>query len=364
MVASPAPGGAEMLVRNLSAEFVRRGHVASILFMSDAAGVGNPPAFERDFLAALAADGVGHDIAGPGAFGGILAGARALRRVVRRFRPDILHVHLARALMWRSFSGVGVPTVFTHHNVVINFSPWLFRLFDLSVDRYVAIGDACRRLLERHARRPIVPIPNGVPAAFAEGGARASLPSDPLILAVGNLSAQKDYATLIEAAALVLPRLAALGREARFAIAGEGAERPRLEARLASLGVGGEFELLGARPDVAALMGRAAALANSSVFEGLPITLIEGAMSGLPTVATDVGGNAEVVADGINGRLVPPGRPDALADALVDLLSDEALYLRFSQAAIERGRRFTLDACVEAHLELYQSLASRPSVSS
>ena len=358
MVASPAPGGAEMLVRNLSAEFVRRGHAASILFMSDAAGVGNPPEFERDFLAGLAAGGVEHEIAVPGAFRGIFAGARALRRVVRRFRPDILHVHLARAMMWRSFSGIGVPTVFTHHNVVINFSPRLFRLFDLSVDRYVAIGDACRRLLERHARRPIVSIPNGVPAAFAEGGARAALPADPLILAVGNLSAQKDYATLIEAAALVLPRLAAVGREARFAIAGEGAERPRLEARIASLGLVGGVELLGARPDIAALMGRADALANSSVFEGLPITLIEGAMSGLPTVATDVGGNAEVVADGVNGLLVPPRRPDLLADALFALLSDEPRYLAFSRAALAQGRRFSLDACVEAHLDLYRSVLS------
>src|SRR5688500_4673259 len=150
MVASPAPGGAEMLARNLSAEFVRRGHAASILFMSDAAGVGNPPAFEQEFLAGLERAGVDHEIAAPGAFGGILAGGRALRRVVRRFRPDILHVHLARGLMWRSLSGVGVATVFTHHNVVTNFSPWLFRLFDRSVDTYVAIGDACRQLLERH----------------------------------------------------------------------------------------------------------------------------------------------------------------------------------------------------------------------
>jgi glycosyltransferase involved in cell wall biosynthesis len=362
MLASPAPGGAEMLVRNLSAEFGRQGHDCRMLFMSDAAGVGNPPEFERDFLAGLAADGVGHEIMPPGAFRSVLAGARALRRAVAAFRPDILHIHLARGLMCRSFSGLRVATVYTHHNVVTNFSPWLFRLFDRSVDRYVAIGTACRALLERHVRRPIVSIPNGVPAAFAAGEPRTFLPKDPLVLGVGNLSTQKDYATLVAAAALAVPQFAAQGRRARFAIAGEGAERQRLQALIAGLGLAGEVELLGARPDVAALMGQAAALANSSAFEGLPITLIEGAMSGLPTVATDVGGNAEVVADGVNGLLVPPGRPDALADALVDLLSDEARYIRFSQAALAQGQRFTLDACVEAHLDLYRSLlgAERP----
>lgn len=356
MLASPAPGGAEMLVRNLSAAFIRQGHVSRILFMSDAAGVGNPPEFERDFLAGLSADGVSHETMAPGAFRGLLAGARALRRAVEKFAPDVLHIHLARGLMCRSLSRVRLPTVYTHHNVVTNFSPWLFRLFDRSVDRYVAIGAACRALLERHVRRPIVSIPNGVPATFAAGEPRRSLPRDPLILGVGNLNPQKDYATLIAAAALALPRFIAQGREARFAIAGDGAERPHLEAQIAALGLAGEIELLGARPDVAALMAEAALLANSSAFEGLPITLIEGAMSGLPTVATNVGGNGEVVADGVSGLLVPPSRPDALADALVELLADEPRYLSFSRAALAQGRRFTLDACVESHLDLYRSL--------
>jgi len=358
MLASPAPGGAEMLVRNLSAEFTGQGHACRILFMSDAAGVGNPPGFEREFLAGLDAAGVGYEIMEPKAFRSILAGARRLRRAVQGFRPDVLHIHLARGLMCRSFSGTRVPTVYTHHNVTTNFSPWLFRLFDRSVDRYVAIGHACRQLLESHVRRPIVSIPNGVPAGFGEGGQRRKLARDPLILGVGNLSAQKDYATLIAAAASAIPRFAADGRRARVAIAGEGAERRRLEALIAELGLAGQVELLGARPDIAALMGEADALANSSVFEGLPITLIEAAMSGLPTVASEVGGNAEVVADGANGFLVPPRRPDLLADALFELLSDEARYVAFSQAALAQGRRFTLDTCVEAHLDLYRALLS------
>lgn len=358
MLASPAPGGAEMLVRNLCAEFVRRGHACRILFMSSAAGVGNPTNFELDFLAALEREGTSYAILGSSGFRSPLTGAWQLRREVRRFEPDILHVHLARGLMARSISGIGVPTVYTHHNVTTNFSPRLFRWFDRSVDRYVAIGQACGDLLERHVRKPIVSIQNGVPAGFAEGAARLSLPRDPLVLAVGGLTPKKDYPTLLAAARTVVDRLAAQGRTTRFAIAGEGPERPKLEALIAELRLAGHFQLLGPRPDVAALMRDAAALANSSVHEGLPIALIEAALSGLPAAVTDVGGNGEVVLDGVSGYVVPPAQPGALARALVDLLSDEERYRGFSEAAVKHAQKFTIDACADAHLELYDSLLS------
>jgi glycosyltransferase involved in cell wall biosynthesis len=101
-------------------------------------------------------------------------------------------------------------------------------------------------------------------------------------------------------------------------------------------------------------------LVNSSAHEGLPVTLIEGAMSGLPTVATDVGGNSEVVVDGVNGYVVPPGQPEQLAGAVMHILADPAVHRAFSRAAIEQGGRFTLDACADAHLDLYRTVASAP----
>ena len=360
ILASPAPGGAEMLVRNLCAEFVGRGHACHILFMSDAAGVGNPVRFEQEFLAGLTADGVTYEVMKPSGFRNVLSDARRLRRATEAFRPDILHVHLARGLMCRSLSGIRVPTVYTHHNVTTNFSPLLFKLFDRSVDHYVAIGQACRELLEKHVRKPITSIPNGVPVSFSQGGPGRKLSAEPFILAVGNLSPKKDYAALVEAAVAVVPRLAAQGRTARFAIAGEGPERGRIERLIEERGLSGRFELLGARPDVAALMRQADILVNSSVHEGLPITLIEAAMSGLPAVATDVGGNAEVVLDGRSGFVVPAGQPHALADRIVALLTDERLHAAFSEAALAHAKKFTIAACADAHLALYRSLRTPP----
>jgi len=347
-----------MLVRNLSAEFVARGHSCRVLFMSSAAGVGNPSDFERDFLAGLDRSGVSHATLGPRGFRSALVSAAQLRRAVGRFRPDILHIHLARGLLARALSGLRVPTVYTHHNVTTNFTPRLFALFDRSVDRYVAIGAACRNLLEAHVRRPIVPIRNGVPASFAVAEARRSLPRDPFILAVGGLGAKKDYPTLIAAAPAVIAALAARGRSARFAIAGEGPERAKLEATIAALGLGERFQLLGARPDIASLMKEAALLVNSSAHEGLPITLIEAALSGLPAAVTDVGGNGEIVLDGVSGYVVPPAQPQALAEAILAALADEDRYRAFSAAALSHGQSFTIDACADAHLELYRSVIS------
>lgn len=356
ILTSPGPGGAEVLVRNLCAEFSRRGHECHILFMSSAAGVGNPPEFERKFLAGIADLGVTCELMGPSSFRNPVRGARDLRRSVRRFQPDLVHAHVARGMLCRSISGLKLATVFTHHNVFASFPLALFRLFDLFADRYVAIGKAAGEFLRRHARGPIVFIPNGVPADFSVARPRTSPAAVPTVLSVGNLTTRKDYPVLVEAAGIVVERLGAAARAIRFAIAGEGEERARIEALIAERGLDGKVELLGARADVAELMQRADVLVNSSVVEGLPITLIEAAMSGLPIVATDVGGNGEVVSDGINGFLVPPRRPELLADKICELLSDSARYAAFSAQSRSAGERFTLSACADAHLELYQAI--------
>lgn len=356
MLASPAAGGAEILIRNLCAEFVEQGHPSHILFMSNAENVGNPAGFERTFLASLSDMGITSETMTPNAFRNTLSASRQLRRSAKAFQPDVVHIHLARGLMCRGLSGLRLPTVYTHHNVTTNFAPWMFRFFDRSVDRYVAIGEACRQLLATHVRKPITSIPNGVPSTFSRAGARLSPRQESLVLAVGNLNPKKDYPNLVEAAAMAFPRLDALGKRVRFAIAGEGPERLRIEQLLEERGIEDRFELLGARSDVAALMQQADLLVNSSEHEGLPITLIEAAMSGLPIVATDVGGNAEVVLDNRTGFTVPPARPDLLADGICRLLSDSGTYRSFSAAAIAHSRQFRIDACAAAHLDLYRTL--------
>lgn len=360
MIASLAEsGGAEMLVRNLSLEFAAQGHDCHIVYIADAGSLGASESFERGFKEQMDAAGIGYTMLGAEVRRRPWLGAWRLRRAVRAFRPDILHMHLGWALIFQALAVLRMPTVYTHHNIVFKFSPRLFRLFDHFVDRYVAICEPCRLLLDRYVRRPIVTIPNGVPAHFAARRHRDELPRNLSILSVGNLTPQKDYPNLIEAAQRVSRSLAAQGRSVTFRIAGEGPERKELERQIAAAGLVGTVLLLGARRDVPQLMEEADLLVLASQYEGLPITLIEAAMSGLPVVATDVGGCAEIVSDNETGLLVPASDPDRLAAAVLSLLSDGERYSSFARRARERASRFTLASCADAHLRLYDGIKQR-----
>ena len=360
MIASLAEsGGAEMLARNLALDYARRGHECHIVYISDAVSLDADADYERAFMARMDAAGIGYTMLGHATRRNLALGGWRLRRAVRAFRPDVVHIHLGYGLLFQAVGLLRVPTIYTHHNIVFKFPTRLFRVFDRFVDRYVAICETCRVLLERYVGKPIALIYNGVPGDFARGAPRVALPRDVRVLSVGNLTPQKDYPTLLAAAERLVPLFAEQGRAITFAIAGEGGERAALEAGIAARGLGEHVRLLGARRDVAELMAASDLLVQCSAFEGLPITLIEGAMSALPTVATDVGGCAEIVEDGVSGLLVPPGDPERLADSVLDIVSDEARYVAFSAAGHRRSNRFDLARCADAHLALYQEVAGK-----
>ena len=133
-----------------------------------------------------------------------------------------------------------------------------------------------------------------------------------LIGAVGRLDRQKDYETLIEAAAIVRRT----HPNARFVVAGEGPLRVQLQDRIARLGLGGGFLLAGFRTDATALTAALDVLVSSSLWEGLPLSLIVAALLERPIVSTAVGGIPELIRPGESGLLVAPGAPMVLAGAI------------------------------------------------
>jgi glycosyltransferase involved in cell wall biosynthesis len=171
-------------------------------------------------------------------------------------------------------------------------------------DRVVVVrnGIDLRRFDELAARAPDGPVP--------EGG--------PVVAVVANLWPVKDHRTLIEAAARVQQRIP----DVRFALVGDGPERGYLEARIAELGLSRAVHLLGTRYDVPAILAGAVAFCLPSRAEGLSNAIMEGMAAGLPVVATDAGGNAELVRHGTTGFVVPIGDAEAMARRLVDLLTD------------------------------------------
>ncbi len=166
----------------------------------------------------------------------------------------------------------------------------------------------------------------------------------PILLAVGRLTPQKDYPTLLRAFSLLRRR-----RKARLLILGEGAERQNLETLAAELGIAADLSLPGFCANPYAAMSRAALLVLSSRFEGLPTVLMESLACGCPIVATDCpSGPHEILDAGKYGLLTPVGDAVALADAM-----NQSLDTHWDRERLRRrGRDFSGDRSTAAYLRL------------
>lgn len=243
------------------------------------------------------------------------------------------------------------------------------------IDRYLAVSRDLRDwLTEKVGIDPerVVYLPNGIDAAgFAVSPARKPArpllgsfapPGTVLIGTVGRLDPVKDQAGLLAAFKLLCEALPGVRGTLRLAIAGEGSERPRLEARIAQLGLGEQVCLLGNRDDVPAILPEFDIFALSSIAEGMPGVVLEAMAAGLPVVATDVGGVREVVSSGTTGSLVPAGDSAALSHALSKYVSDESLRAQHGSAGRRAAEtRFSLDHMLSSYNALYDELLERPS---
>lgn len=177
----------------------------------------------------------------------------------------------------------------------------------------------------------------------------SQLPGRPLVLAAGRLSPEKGFHVLVEAAARV--------PQAGFILFGEGRERPRLERMIGERGLAGRFLLPGHTDRLDRYLPWASLVVLPSFTEGLPNVALEASAAGVAVVATAVGGTPEVVANGETGLLVPPGEPEALADALRQLLENVELRARYAAAGRERMQRFfTFESQAAAYMSLLNRL--------
>jgi glycosyltransferase involved in cell wall biosynthesis len=341
-----ARGGAETAVALLALSLARRGWPVRVVSMIE------PSAFQDE----LAAAGVPlHSLRMRPGWPNPLAVARLLA-ILRDTRPRVLHSHMFHANMLARAIRLVFPVplvVSTLHSMAessrrsadVRTRDWLYRLTDPLSDVTVAVSDA---VAERHASARAVPraklrvIPNGVDTERFRPRAEPRAGREFAWLAVGRLMWKKDYPTML--------RAAARARAGVLSIAGTGP----LESELRALGTDARF--LGPRQDIPELMNACDGLLLSSVVEGLPMVLLEAAASGLPCVATDVGGVRDVVVDQRTGFLVPPGDPDALAAAMSRLagLPIEARR-RMGQAARDLAlERFDLGVVTAQWERLYR----------
>ncbi len=146
---------------------------------------------------------------------------------------------------------------------------------------------------------------------------------------------------------------------ARLMLIGDGPERHRIERLIDSLGLRRHVLLTGFRSDVPNLLRCCDVVVLCSETESAPLTLLEGMSSGLPVLATNVGGIPEIVEDGVNGLLVPPKHPEAIAEKILDLNGDSGLRSRLGEAARKTVlERYTAEKVVGEYEEVYDKVTS------
>lgn len=361
-ISSPAAGGAEVYVRDLATELARQGHRPAILFLSRSADIGRAGGFEKTFLADLDERGIPYAFLGHKCRRNPLLGAVRTRRFVRRHAADIYHSHLKYSLLFGA--GVGVPHVHTHHNIRRHAPAWMWPLFNRLVDAWVGISDLCAEQLRAFTARPVTTIRNAVdPRRLGAEAAQARTVAEEGVIrciAVGSPGEQKNFGLLVDAFRL-LP--ADSLRRLKLDIVGEGSPdaTANLSRRIEAEGLGQTIRLLGASNRVLDLFRQAELFLLSSDWEGMPIALLEASMSGLPFIATDVGGCAEVARLCGNGMIVPPGDPAPFAKALAALLDDPRRIETLSRSALAKAGTFSIERSAEAHLALYERLVQAPS---
>lgn len=292
---------------------------------------------------------------------------------LRKLRPDLLHVHHVWPAADRYLAAIaraaGVPhLVVTEHITGESHSGGqraLKRDELRRADAVTAVTGAIVETLVRDygiERSRVRLVPNGadLPDAEAEEpGARRwrerflPTPLKPLWVIAGRLEEQKGHDVLFEA----LARLVKDGMDFTLVVAGEGSRRSWLEQQALSLGLAPRVQFVGQLEDVGSLLAAADAVLLPSRWEGLPLVLLEAMARARPVVASDVGGVADALEDGVTGTLVPPGEAAALAEALSNLHRKADHAWRMGRTAAQRVReRYTWRAVVEGFESVYDEV--------
>jgi len=277
----------------------------------------------------------------------------SLVRVIRTFRPHVVHTHTAKAGTLGRFAAAlcRVPVVVhTYHGHVFEgyFSPFktrvvvtIERLLAYQASALIAVTDRVRRdVLARGIGSPdrVVVVPLGLDldpllaAPARRGELRAELglaPAVPLVGIVARLVPVKAHETFLQAARAIAP----VRPDAVFLVVGDGERRAELEEAVRTAGLDARVRFLGWRADLDRLYADLDVVVLTSKNEGSPVALIEAMAAGRPVVSTRAGGVEDVVIDGETGVVVPVGAAAAVARAVVDLLEDPARAERLGTAA-------------------------------
>jgi glycosyltransferase involved in cell wall biosynthesis len=290
-----------------------------------------------------------------------------LARLLKRERIQVIHMHSSHASTlggWAArLAKIPVRIISRRVDFSVRSNPLRKVKYQWGVDRIVAISEGVRKVLIEDGLDPnrIVVIRSGIdPRAFdpnypvGEARREFGIPDrSPVIGCVAHFADHKGHRYLIEAAV----RVAAAVPDVRFLLVGDGELRPEIELQIKELKLERHVLLTGFRQDIPRLLAAMDIVVLSSHLEGLGTSLLDAMAMARPVVATRVGGIPEMVEDGVNGLLVPPRDPLALAEALIALIHRPDERKRMGQAGRNRMlEMFSAESMVSATEAVYRKI--------
>jgi glycosyltransferase involved in cell wall biosynthesis len=284
---------------------------------------------------------------------------------LRALRTQVLHTHNPGPHLHGAFAAalarvpVLVHTKHGRNRVERRMVRVINNVNSRLTDCVIAVSDdaaTVSRELERIPSSKVRTIHNGVDLEhYAYRGPRTDR-SNLRAVTVARLDPVKDQGTMLRAVRLIVDEDPSFSLD----IVGDGPLRGELESLRAQLGLDRHVRIHGFQVDIRPFLAQADIFLLSSVSEGIPLTLLEAMAVGLPGVATDVGGNREVIVDGVTGYLVPPHSPDSLAEAILALKADPVALDRFACASRSRVEdEFSLAVVVKRYESLYLELLAK-----
>jgi L-malate glycosyltransferase len=311
-----------------------------------------------------------------------LAEASKLAEVIEEVGIDVIHAHyavphataavLARDMVRSARRPVVVTTLHGTDVTLVGLNRAYLRTTQYSIERSDVVTAVSQYLAEytnreMGVRAPIRVIPNAVdherfrPAQTPAQGQpdlrqRFAHPDEKLLVHISNFRPVKKVEDVIRVFDRVSQRLGA-----RLLMVGDGPDRPAAVELAAELGLTGRVSFLGSFPRIEDVLAVSDLFLLPSVKESFGLSALEAMASGVPVVASRIGGIPEVVEDGVSGSLLEPGDVDGMADAAVELLSDPETHARFARAARTRAvSRFSEDRVVPIVARAYADALGSP----
>ena len=350
-------GGAEKVVTGLADAFSEKGHMVLLVYLT-----GNAKVMPSDSSVNVVGLGVK-------SIKSLLSAYFKLRRMLKIFKPDVVHSHMFHANILARLLRLITPIprlITTAHNTNDGgcFRAILYRLTDpLSTISTNVSDEAVAAYVKRHAVKPsrMITVHNGIPTSLfvrsqvSRKKIRKELQlteDSKMVIAVGSHTEQKDYPNLFRA----LTNINFKSLKLKVFIVGDGPLKSKLKDMIDDLNLSNSVELLGVRNDVPDLMSAADVFVLSSAYEGFPLVVGEAMSCECIVVATDCGGVREFV--GSTGYLVPPRQPSKLADALVIALAlSPPESTEIGHAARQRIiEYYSHESSVDKWLSLYANL--------